>query len=125
MTYRETLPDGCPPDDAEEITASLTVYRLVRRNPPTDDDFRSQRAEKPRLVLRNVTECQARGLSVLTDRREAERRSQGGNLQGSMVCEIILSRGAGRILPTGSRSHHTWWPLAGYDILANCRMVGL
>ena len=47
MTYRELLSEGCPPDDAWEITAHRAVYRLVRNNPPTDDDFRSQRAEKP------------------------------------------------------------------------------
>ena len=41
MTYREPLPEGCPPDDAEEITTPRIVYRLVRSNPPTDDDFRS------------------------------------------------------------------------------------
>ena len=34
MNYREPLPEDCPPDDAEEITAHRAVYRLVRNNPP-------------------------------------------------------------------------------------------
>ena len=64
MTYRESLPENCPPDTADEITSPRLVYRLVRNNPPTDDDFRSQRAEQPDRVFRNISECQARGLSV-------------------------------------------------------------
>ena len=59
MNYREPLPEGCPPDDAEEITAPRVVYRLVRNDPPTSYDFRSQRAESPRRVFRRVSECQA------------------------------------------------------------------
>ena len=61
MTYREPLPEGCPPDDAEEITANRAVYRLVRNNPPTDDDCQSQRAENLHRVFHRVTECQAPG----------------------------------------------------------------
>lgn len=45
MTYREPLPEGCPPDSAEEITVTRKVFRLIRTVPPTDDDFRSQREE--------------------------------------------------------------------------------
>ena len=43
------------------------VYRLVRSNPPTGDDLRSQRAERPHRVFRRVTECQARGVMVRTN----------------------------------------------------------
>lgn len=64
MTYREPLPDNCPPDAAEAINAPRIVYRLVRNIPPTDADFRSQRSERPEQIFRDVTECQARGLSV-------------------------------------------------------------
>ena len=55
MTYRELLPDNCPPDAAEEIDAPSVVYGLVRNNPPTDDDFRPQRAERPDRIVRNIT----------------------------------------------------------------------
>ena len=123
MTYREPLPEDCPPDDAEEITAPRVVYRLVRSNPPTDGDFRSQRAENPDRVFRGVTECQARGVSVFADFDVAEELSTGGRLKGTEVCRVALERGAGRILTTGRYSHCTWWPLAGYDILANCQVI--
>ena len=123
MTYREPLPDNCPPDEAEEITSPRIVYRLVRSILPTDDDFRSQRAERPNRIFRDVTECQARGLSVFATRNVAERLSTSGRLQGLSVCQVTLVPRAGHIQPTGRRSHHTWWPLAGYDILANCQVV--
>ena len=123
MTYREPLPEDCPPDEAEEITAPRVVYRLVRNNPPTGDDFRSQRVERPNQIFRDVTECQARGVSVFASRNVAERRSTSGNLKGTTVGRVVLGPGAGRILLTGRRSHHTWWPLADYDILANCQVI--
>ena len=123
MTYREPLPDDCPPDDAEEITAPRVVYRLVRNNPPTDDDFRSQRAERPERAFRDVSECQARGVSVFASLHAAEFVSARGRLRGMAVCRVILNPGAGSILLTGRYSHHTWWPLADYDILANCQVM--
>ena len=125
MIYREPLPEDCPPATAMEITEPRIVYRLVRHNPPVDADFRSQRAENPHLVLQNITECQARGLSVFADRADAESRTRSGRLLGTMVCEVTISQGAGYIGKTGRRSHHTWWPLADCDILQNSRVVAL
>ena len=124
MLYREPLPDDCPPNDAEEIDAARFVYRLVRNNPPTDGDFRSQRAERPTARF-NVSECRARGLSVFADRRVAERIAKKPNLAGSAISQVVLTTGAGRIKRTGGRSHYTWWPYKDYDILANCRLVQL
>ena len=122
MTYREPLPDNCPPDEAEEIAALRVVYRLVRNNPPTDDDFRSQRAEKPTGQF-DVSECQARGVSVFANPRDAERQTRRRNLKGLVVCQVNLTAGAGRMKKTGGRSHHTWWLYDDYDILANCQSV--
>ena len=45
--YKEQLPEGCPPDTAKYITETQEFFRLVVTNPPTDDDFRSQRSENP------------------------------------------------------------------------------
>lgn len=122
MSYREPLPDGCPPEAAEEIVASREVFRLVRNNPPALDDFRSQRAEKPQAVFQ-VSECQARGLSVFADRRDAEAKAlKLPRFRGCLVCRVTLQAGAGRIQQTFQPSHHTWWPLATFDILAHCGM---
>ena len=119
MSYRELLPEQCPPEAAEEITTPREVFRLVRNNSPTLDDFKSQRAEKPDAIF-NVTECQARGLSVFTEHRDSERALKLPRLRGCLICQLQLEAGAGRIQQTGRPSHHTWWPLAEFDILAHC-----
>jgi len=120
MSYREPLPEGCPPEAAEEIPAPREVFRLVRGNPPTLNDFKSQRAEKPEAVFK-VSECQARGLSVFAERRDAEERAlRLPRFRGCSICRVTLQDGAGRIQQTFQPSHHTWWPLAAFDILAHC-----
>ena len=122
MRYREPLPRGCPPEAAEEISTMWWVFRLVRTNPPTDRDFRSQRAERPTRQFHGVTECRARGLSVSTVRHDAERALKLPNLRGRLLCSVQLEPGAGHIQQTFRPSHHTWWPLAEFNILARCAM---
>ena len=121
--FREPLTDDCPPEDADEIRESRAVFRLVSHNPPTEVDFKSQRAEHPNRTFRNVSECQVRGLSVHSDVRASENilRLPHMRRRGMMVCQVVLGAGAGYIQQTGrERSHHTWWPLAGYHILNHC-----
>ena len=124
MNHREPLPEDCPPGEAEEISVPLTVYRLVRNDPPTDDDFRSQKDLRPATQF-NVSECQARGLSVFTEQPDAQSLTRRRNLRDMAVCQLTLTQGAGHIMKTGRRSHHTWWPYASYDIMAACTMVNL
>ena len=122
MTYRERLPSGCPPAEAEEIGAAREVFRLVDTNPPTDADFASQRALRPGKIFPGVTECQARGLSVHTDVSDSKKVLKLPAHRGRQICRVRLEPGAGHIQQTGPRSHHTWWPLADYDILTRCRV---
>ena len=116
VTFREDLPPNCPPAAAVAISQRRDVYRLVRTDPPTDDDFRSQRAEKPNLHFHD--ECRARGLSVHTDRSDSERARRLPTLQGRLICRLRLDAGAGMWQQTGRPSHRTWWPFASYDVLA-------
>ena len=118
--YRDSLPPGCPPDAAQEITKSMSVFRLVRRSPPTADDFLSQRTENPLRDFPGVSECRARGLSVFSNREDTTRILMLPTMRGRLVCRVKLSSGAGSIQQTGRRSHHTWWPLDGFDILSRC-----
>jgi hypothetical protein len=120
MSYREQLPAQCPPDAAEEITVEREVFRVVRTDPPTEDDFRSQRALKPEAVFHGVTECQARGVSVFSDRRDGEKLLKLPRMRGGLLAPVRLTPGAGRIQQTFKPSHHTWWPFADFDILAHC-----
>ena len=122
MNYREPLPDGCPPDTAEEIAQPRDVFRLVRTDPPTEEDFKSQREENPGRTFRGVDECQARGLSVHTERSDSENALRLPKFRRWSICRLQLGLGAGKILQTGRPSHHTWWPLADYDVLAQCTM---
>jgi hypothetical protein len=122
MTYREPLPAECPPETAEEIILGREVFRIVMAEPPTLDDFRSQRAEKPNAVFKNVSECLARGVSVFADRSDCETVLKLPRLRGRKLACVRLAEGAGKILQTFEPSHHTWWPFANFDILANCEV---
>lgn len=120
MKYREPLSEGCPPDAAEDIIATREVFRLVRTSPPAEEDFASQRAENPDRDFGKISECQARGLSVFAERGDSQKALKLPSLRGRLICRVILENGAGAIQQTGQRSHHTWWPLADFDILAHC-----
>lgn len=120
IAYREELPAQCPPETAEEITAERQVYRVVRSDQPTEDDFRSQRAMKPNAVFQDVSECLARELSVFSDRRDGEKLLKLPRMRGGMLAPVRLKSGAGHIQQTFKHSHHTWWPFADFDILAHC-----
>ena len=123
MSYCENLPEGCPPEASVEITGETRVFRLVKTFPATPDDFRSQRAERPVAVFKGVSECQACGVSVFTEREDAVQKALLlPRFRGFKVCQVRLVDGAGRIQQTFQPSHHTWWPLAAFDILAHCEM---
>jgi hypothetical protein len=71
-------------------------------------------------TFHGVTECQARGLSVHTDRLDSENARKLPRLRERLICRVRLDAGGGCIQQTGQGSHHTWWPLADYDIFARC-----
>lgn len=121
MTFRESLPDGCPPYDALEIHKPQVVFRLVETNPPTEEDFKSQRAMHPQREFQGIEECQVRGLSVRDTLRSTRIALKLPGLRGKMICRVILDMGAGFIKQTGNDPHHyTWWPLSTYGILDHC-----
>ena len=120
--YREPLPEDCPPPQAEEIISLRIVFRIVWNNPPTADDFRSRRAEKPEADFR-ASECQARGLSVFAQLEDAKAAARRARMIGAMFSRVVLDKGAGHIQKTGRNSHYTWWALADFDILSRCQVV--
>ena len=123
MSFRDSLPAGCPPDAAEEITAPRAVFRLVRTDPPTPNDFLSQRQENPDKVFAGISECVVCGLSVFADKQDAVAKAlKLQHLKNRKICRVTLATGAGRIQPTFQPSHHTWWPLAAFDILRHCEV---
>ena len=120
MDYREPLPNGCPPDDSVVINSKQEVFRLVRNRPPTEDDFRSQRAENPVRNFHGISECQARGLSVHTKLGDSQNTLKLPSMRGRSICRVSLDIGSGAIMKTARGSHQTWWPLASYEILDCC-----
>lgn len=122
IVFRESLPEGCPPTEAEEINDTKVVFRLVRTDTPDDSDFWSKRAQSPSNQF-SVSECIAQGLSVYSQFRDARKQLKLPTLRGMLICQVTLDRGAGYILKTGRSSHFTWWPLADFDILDSCQVV--
>ena len=121
MKYREPLPPSCPPNDAEEITSSFVVFRLVQTNPPTEADFKSLQELNPDSVYKKAEKCRARGLSVYTRREDAEfQLNKFPKFRGYFICTVQLEAGAGSIQKTSGISHHTWWPTSDFNILAHC-----
>jgi hypothetical protein len=124
MDFHEQLPQGCPPTNAEEITAERDVFRLVASSPPTDWDFQSHTARWPQK--RFPDECKARALSVSATRAHAELTSKLPKMKkGLLVCRVRLLSGAGMILQTGSeKEHYSWWRALHFAPLENCEIVG-
>lgn len=121
MSFLEPLPNNCPPPGAQLVSSNRGVFRLVRNNPPIQDDFRSQRAERPSASF-SVTECEARGLSVFEQQADCEKIRKLPRFLGSHICVVQLRTGAGHIQQTFKPSHHTWWPFADYNILGNSQV---
>jgi len=122
MSFREELPANCPPPDAGEISAPLVVFRAVRSLPPTEADFDSLRKNNPKgPIPAGITECQMRGLSVFTRKKDCEARVlKLPRYKNHSLCRVQLGQGAGKIQQTFAPSHHTWWPFASFNILAHC-----
>ncbi len=76
MKYSEQLPAGCPPESAETIVNERIVYRLVQKDPPTIEDFKSQRANNPFAEFIGVSEYQAIGLSVHTTKDASKKTTK-------------------------------------------------
>ena len=121
MKYREQLPSGCPPKNAETIVNERSIYRLVEQKPPTIDDFKSLRAKNPDKKYSGFAKCKASGLSVHSSEQGSEKVRKLPRFRKHKICRVTLKSGAGKIQQTGKCSfHHTWWPFADFDILANC-----
>lgn len=127
MSFREQLPEDCPPTNAGEVTADLAVYRLVKNAAVAAEDFNSQRADHPEKIFsEELSECVVCGVSVFADRRDCELARKLRSQNGKLIARVVLRPGAGVVLHSPGRSrpsHHTWWPFREYDILASCEVV--
>lgn len=128
MKFPDHFPAECPPPDAR--LAEGKVYRLVCRTPPTSADFRSWWHMYPGRKWTTDKECEACGLSVLSDKNDALakllRRSPYGRKQWVAVAELALTPSCGRLMATpsnNSRCHCTWWVHEGFDPMSTITAV--
>lgn len=118
--FREQLPCDCPPEEAWEIVTRTIMYRLIKGDTPTTEDFHSFRKLNPNAKVKGVSECQIRGLSVYCSPSDAKRKSKYRD-EMYRICAIELDQGAGRVIKSG-RNHYTWWPRDDFEILDRCRV---
>ncbi len=123
MRYHDQLPPDCPPEDAVEITETITLYRLVRNLPPSIADFKSYRTLRPGDQF-GENECKASGLSVYSKRSSAENQRRRPNFKDHHVCRLDLGNGAGKLQSSGG-AHRTWWPYADYVVNTDAGTVQL
>lgn len=88
---------------------TLTVYRLVRSNPPTASDF-IPTAHVPQRKISQEDLCCAHGVSVFQERADAEQRKRlFKNLRSCDVSVGTISPSDGLVKQTFKPSHFTWW----------------
>lgn len=107
-------PPNCPPANGR-LPNGEVVYRVTSGPPPAAQDFLSY-VEMGRQVSAGKA-CQARGLSVYSDKADAQNRAR--LYGGTYIAEATLNGTDGVIAATPNQrtpdSHHTWWPFDGVD----------
>ena len=112
MSFPVDWPVDCPPESAEP--ASGVVFRLVRVNPPVDDDFLTHH-ESGKMV--NAPPCLRRGLSVFRCRVDAEHQHRAFPKLGAFIASGDLEghHGLINVTPGKQPTHSTWWPFEDVD----------
>ena len=131
IIYRDELPEGCPPGQAEIIRSNRVVFHFVEDDPMKD--FQSQRTMFPSREFPGADECIARGVSVFETKEAAQtflkamkRRRRWTNKR---ICHVDLADGAGAMLkthrgqPAEDGQHWTWWPAKSFDIVAHVHEI--
>ena len=122
MKFREELPCNCPPTDAEDTDCSRMMYRLIRGEIPTEEDFHSLRKRKPKAQFKTASDkCNATGISLFSDPNWAKKRTSR-EMKNFQLCRLRLQKGAGKIVKSYGPHHYTWWPSAEVDILRYCEI---
>ncbi len=110
MVFPHNWPAECPPEDAEH--ANGWVFRLVRNNPVSAEDFKSHK-EVGRAP--QAPECLRCGLSVFRNREDAEHLHKLFPRLGKFIARGELQELHGRVKLTIGRqpTHTTWWAHEG------------
>lgn len=114
--WLETLPEQCPPEDAELCNGSY--YRIANGNPVDSADFFSQRKLQSDKVFKgsDINECVARTISLFSDRKEAERRLKLPKIRNASIALVELEPKDGMIKKTFGIAHDSWWRTIEFDV---------
>lgn len=103
------MPDCCPPADASD--AAGKVFRIVRHNPATADDFKTH-TEKG--TARSADACERAGVSVFLTHRQACHRLRLSPHLGTMIAAGTLTPTHGKMhVNKPEAGHANWWPYEG------------
>lgn len=115
--WTEKLPDKCPPEEAFDPDG-LTFYRFAITNPPTENDFQSQRQLNPFTNYPNISECTVRSLSIWDDLEKCLNllKLPRHKNKPKIVMQLNLVTGDGLVLQTFKPNHFSWWRSINYDV---------
>lgn len=125
MTYFETMPNSCPPDDCRD-PGDYTLYRVCWSNPAKEDDFTSWRHINPdKSKPANVTECQARSISMQGSLAELRKKFKSPRLRKKFrdktifIAEVTLKPEDGPNKQTLGPGHYSWWRSVDFSLDAS------
>ncbi len=121
MRFPDGWPQDCPPADA--LDAAGEVFRIVKNEPPTYEDFRTH-FESGRLP--KAPPCLRCGLSVFREIRDAIHQRQLLPKLGGLIAkaELAASHGKAKLTKARQPSHTTWWSYEGVDRASLFSVVG-
>jgi hypothetical protein len=118
--FYEDLPDQCPPSDASSPTDGQEFYRLVSSNSPVPSDFDSHTKKGLAGKFSGVDPCELCSCSLW----ESIERARGvRRRKASGIVKIVLDSTAGKIKPTRSPGHFSWWISADFDPCQHSHIV--
>lgn len=108
MDFDLVLPAGCPKADVAEFDG--IAYRVVRTDPPTDDDLHTYLELN---LLPTADACKRGSISLFSTLEQAKHRLEVSPHLGSFTASISLTPAHGRVSKPSSSGHIDWWPYKG------------
>ncbi|RMA60818.1 hypothetical protein C8C96_1841 [Acidovorax sp. 100] len=118
MTYREQLPESCPPQNARHPTESK-LWRLLQQQRVTDRDFDSQYLKFPERNFPDM--CGAKAVSLMTSLTICRAAAKSPRLKRAgftHAVEVTCCTTLG-IWDQDKPEHVNWWPFSTVNILGH------
>ena len=119
---KELFP-GCPETEPITDTGTTVLFHLVATDPPTIDDFRSQRELQPDKHFEDVSECVTRSLSNWLDYSKCNSLRKNRRHRPKRIARVQLAPDSG-VIWTRDDGHVSWWPCGAFDAVSASTIVG-